>query len=525
MRFSDELFSRQAPQLSIWQTLADFFYPNVGIFTHTAKNNYHIMNDRLLNSRPVRSRRDLADAVGAMLREGKWFEITTQAEPDDEGARWLNWASERMRKLMMFRGTGFSRAMKEGDSFFITFGQFVCSVEMNHTMSNLLYRHWHIKDCAWSEDKEGHIAFVTRRCEMDARNLIRTFGEEKCGKELVDLANKNPFESVQLRHLVLPSEVRGGEQHPQMMQDGTIPEYLPYASVYICERNGEKRLLEDYFRKDMYYIIPRWQTIAGSPYAFSPASSTALPDARMLQAIEETSVESAERYARPTYYARHKIITGPLDLRPDGVTYVDDNQDNNQGDPINVLPTPSHGYPITKDTRESTLQSIEDSFHLPNLKLPDKQMTATEFVEWLKDYQRKNLPLFAPMEKEISAQVCERTFNLLFDHGLFGGIDDVPQSLQGQEVIFKFSSPLRQTENDQQLHKWSQLMEIATNTAQLSPDALTNIDFDEGIRNVVRNTGLPPEVLRDEKSVIALKQMQQQQAEAEAQQAAEAEAK
>jgi len=79
-QLSDQLFKFQYPMLSLYQTLADHFYPERADFTIT-RNVGSEFADSLVDSYPVIVRRDLGNAFNAMLRDGHWFNITTSEAP------------------------------------------------------------------------------------------------------------------------------------------------------------------------------------------------------------------------------------------------------------------------------------------------------------------------------------------------------------------------------------------------------------------------------------------------------------
>ncbi len=506
---TEKMFERQIPMLSVWQTLADYFYPSCGGFTAIHKSTY--IEDYLLNSRPVMARRDLADAVGAMLRDGEWFQITTETEPDLESERWLAWATDRMRKLMTFEGTGFERAMKEGDNFYVTFGQYVSSVQMNREASALLYRHWHLRDCAWFDDEGGMVAGVARKWQCTLRDMARLFGEDKIHEQIKSRLRQEPFDDAEVCHMVIPSDLYG---------DDELESKFPFVSIYIDKANNH--ILEEIGSHDMQYVVPRFSTVAGSSYGHSPAAVTALPDARMLQGISSTMLEAAERYARPTYLASEKAIRGDVNLEPDGVTWVKaDWESNKTTDALQVIEQNHRGFPIGENQHRKTIDDINEAYHLPSLRLPDKQMTATEYIDWAKDFRRKNLPLFAPMEKEISAQICERTFELCMRNGLFGSPRDIPEALHGQDIVFKFLSPLKETDNERKVAEWQKALEVLAQTQQFYPDVWMNLDGDTGLRQAVRNTGVDPRVLVDEEGVVQKKMLAQAERQKQMQEAAE----
>ena len=155
-KFSKERFEKQYPVLSLWQELSEHFYPQRSDFlrTHTIGAE---LTDSLASSQPLLIQRELANSLEAMLRDGVWFEIGIEGEPDHEGRMWLDWASKRLLMLINQRTANFRRATKELDNDYVTFGNGVMSIELNRLANGLLFRTWHMRDCAWWDDENGQV--------------------------------------------------------------------------------------------------------------------------------------------------------------------------------------------------------------------------------------------------------------------------------------------------------------------------------------------------------------------------------
>lgn len=158
----EQMFKQHQPMMSLYQTIADHFYPERADFTY-ARNIGTELADLLVDSYPILVRRDLGDSLSAMLRDGNWFDMGIDGEPDQAGKMWLQWATTRMMKLFNNREANFVRATKEGDHDFITFGSTVISIEVNRKASGLLFRTWHIRDCSWFDDENGQVGGVVRQ--------------------------------------------------------------------------------------------------------------------------------------------------------------------------------------------------------------------------------------------------------------------------------------------------------------------------------------------------------------------------
>lgn len=482
-----DMYGKQGSLLSYWQTLADNFYPERSDFRFV-RNIGAELSDQVVDSYPILTRRDLANSFHAMLRDGDWFDITAAPgnEPDGQGRAWLQWATNRQRAIMGAKHSGFTRAVKEGDHDFATFGNCVISVEPNKAANGITYRTWHLKDCAWEENETGQVGTVARKWQASRIDLIRLFEDRKEGSlspKILELAKKDPYGKEDIRHIVLPTDIYGDEE----MQENEFP----FVSLYIDFDNV--KLIEETPLRASTYVVPRFQTIAGSAYAFSPATVAALPDARTLQAMTFTLLEAAERYARPPLIATSKVVTGNVDMRPGGITWVDDEYDERLGAALRPLSQDRGGFPIGQSERGRVYEVLERAFYLNTINLPmvEKEMTAYEVQERMKQFRRENLPLFAPLEEDYNGQLCEATFDLAMQMGLMGSPQDIPDSLRGQDVVFQYESPLTASQKEEKANRFAQTSTLLRDAAELDAGVIDNIDFDVAVRDAIEGINAP----------------------------------
>ena len=492
-RQAEDLFTKQYPMLSLYQTLADHFYPERADFTVT-RNIGNELADLLVDSYPVLVRRDLGNSFSAMLRDGDWFSMGVKGEADYDGEAWLQWASGRLKDLFDDRSANFVRATKEGDHDFATFGQCAISIEMNKFKNGLLFRNWHLRDMAWFEDETGSISGVVRRWKPTNAQQKSYFGDKVHTKVNENVKDK-PFETSEVHHMVLPGEMYG---------DDSIKN--PYVSIFIDVANNH--LIEAVGINHKYYIIPRFQTIAGGAYAYSPATVVGLPDARALQAMTHTLLEAGERYARPPMIATQKVIRSDVDLAPDGITWVDDEYDEKMGAALRPIAQDRGGFPIGLEMRGDIKQVLASAFYLNKLSLPDvtREMTAYEVSERMKQFRRENLPLFAPIESEYNGQLCEVAFEIAMQGGLLGSPYDIPDSLSGRDVKFKFTSPLSESEEEKKANKFNQVSRMLAEAATLDEGVIDNINFDVALRDAINGMGAPAQWLNGPEQVAQVRQ-------------------
>ena len=119
---SGDLFSKKITLDSLWQEIAENFYPQRADFT-TVRYLGKELADNLTTSYPILAHRDLSNAISTYLRprSQQWFKISVFDEDslDNDGREWLEWATKRMKRFMYSKESGFIRATKEGDADFV----------------------------------------------------------------------------------------------------------------------------------------------------------------------------------------------------------------------------------------------------------------------------------------------------------------------------------------------------------------------------------------------------------------------
>lgn len=399
---------------------------------------------------------------------------------------------------MYDRASQFVRATKEGDHDFAAFGQCVISIELNRMKTGLLYRCWHLRDMAWAEDEEGKIGTIARRWKPTVRDLVSLFGADKVHPETNKTAERFPFNDADIRHIVVKSD----------MVDDKFS--TPYVSIYYDAEH--QHVIEKTGVFTCIYVIPRWQTVSGSQYAYSPATVAGLPDARLLQAMTYTLLEAGEKHTNPPMIAVQEAIRSDVSIYAGGITWVDAAYDEKMGEVLRPLTQDKSGMPLGIDMTRDIRAMLMEAFYLNKLNLPQRapEMTAFEVSQRVQQYIRDALPLFEPMEMEYNGAVCEETFELLFRNGAFGSPLDLPPALRGVDVQFKFESPLHEAIEREKASRYMEGQQFIAQTVQVDPTAAYIINTNIALRDVLEGLGIPAEWTRSEEEVQEIMEQQQQ---------------
>lgn len=513
----DRLFGARSQLMSLWQDIADNFYPERATFT-ASRTTGEDFAAHLATGFPLRIRRELANTLSAMLRprQKMWANVRAVDDAinnDPQSKRWLERASKIMFNVMYERHANFVRATKAGDHDFATFGNAVLDVRLRRNLDGMLYRCHHLAQAAWSENADDAIDELHRKDKQTAKTLVGMF-PKTVSETLKTSADKEPHRKVNIRHIVLPAD-----QYD--LARNRNKERFPFVSIYIDLDHDT--ILEELPRRRLGYVIPRWDLGAFGIYAASPAIMIALPDARLLQAMTISLLEATEKAATPPMIATADVVRSDLNLYAGGTTWVDKEYDEKLGEALRPIATDRGGLQYAFNMLEKVQQQLVEAAYLNKINLPEglgKDMTAYETQKRVEEYVRQALPLFEPMEVEYNGGVCEETFNILLENGAFGRPEDMPQKLRGASVQFKFESPLQQTSERVKAEAFMETANLTKIAMELDPGAKNEINIRKAYRDALDGTQAPADWKRDPEEAAQLDQAQAQQLAAQQQLAA-----
>lgn len=493
----ETFFTKKEPLLSLQQEIAENFYVERADFTVKR----YLSDDyagNLMTSYPLLCRRDLTDQIGTMLRNSNktWFRsIAKDPDRNDYDAKaWLEWATGTQRRIMYAPATLFTKACSQGDADYASFGQCAITVRMNRMGNDLIYRCWHLRDLAWMEDEDGKICAIWRRWKPSNRTIMRLFdGRPGCTvhPSVTRAMITAPEEERQCMHIMVAAD----------MYDGENKQDMAWRSIYYdCSNEHE---MESVAQRNREYVIPRWLTVSGSQYAHSPATVAALPEGRLLQSMTYTLLEAGEKVVNPPMVATEQIIRSDVAIMAGGITWVDPEYDQRSGPALQALTQDSRGMPLSKEMQMDSRSLIAQAFYLNRLTLPQRapEMTAYEVGQRIQEYIRNALPLFEPMEAEYNGALCEETFNVILQHGGFGSPMDMPKSLRGAEVDFRFESPLHDAIEEQKGQKFLEAGKMLAEAAALDKGSYAVLDAKKALRDALEGIGTPIRWMRSEAEV------------------------
>jgi hypothetical protein len=508
-RIGDAAFSKKEQINSLHQEIALNFFPERADFTNK-RNEGEEFADHLFASYPVLARRELGNMLSEFLRPGKFLSIHVDDDELDEGdaeRAYLEYLTDIQWRAMSDPRAHLVTATGQTDHDFAAFGNGVLKYGTNVAGDGLLFRNYHLRDCAWSENAEGTVDCLHRNWNPTARQLKHHFGDA-VSENVKKACAKDPEKTFACRHVVMPSRLyeyksRGGKS-------------FAFTSLYIeCE---SETILEQAGLNHFCYVIPRWQTVSGSAYGVSMATAILLPDGRTLQVVMRTTREAGESYVNPPMVAVSDAIRGDIALYPGGVTTADIEYDERLGEVLRPISQNRGGFPISFDIASALKEDIRSGFFLDKIQLPEttRAMTATEVRRRIQEHIRSAAPITKPIQQEYNHPLCDGVFQVLSEHGVFP-LDQMPESLQGRDIKFKFRSPLDELAEQNEADIFVDVRDrILIPSAQLKPEVLETANLEEATRAAMRAAGWkqdwfnPKEAVEEARAIAEQKQQAEQ---------------
>ncbi len=486
----DRFFAEKQPWDSLNDEIATWFWPASADATSTISPGEEF-TDHLVDSKPSQIFRDLANALGSMLRppDLDWFSLTVNRDDikNSTAARQKLEAMTRTTRAAMYAGdAGYIRATKQGDFDFALTGNSVKSVMNNRYNNGLYYQTWRLKDCAWCEDQWGVVNNLHRKMKLCAIDMKSMFDEEKLPEAVKEnLRNNKPYAKHEVRHVALPIDL--------YEPDRKFPPSARFASVYLTNKGD---VLKETPEPEFPYVVSRWQTVCGWPYGYSPATMVALPDARLVQRIAASIIEATEKSTEPPLIATNQSILGPVSLSAGSITWVDSEYDERLGPAVRPLDLGKNAG-LGQGLLDRKVAEMAGVFFLDKFTLPDtRNRTATEVRLLYQEFIRSTLPIFEPMERESIGAEIDLSVSKLMRLGAYG--EDFPEELQGNDLTYEFKNPLRDARDRMVVEQYQESIGVIGAAAQFDPSVVSAINAKKMFRDVM-NVVAPSDWLYTEK--------------------------
>jgi hypothetical protein len=350
---------------------------------------------------------------------------------------------------------------------------------------------------------------VFRLFYMTRENAVSEFGLDKMAEAIRDAWSEDNSADHRAKLQILHAVFR--RKNGRGVSERATE--MPFASFYVDVAN--QHIMRESGYRSFPYAVFAWDRTGGKKYPISPAIK-ALNDAKLLNKIEETRLEVAQKSADPPVYMP-ETMRGAEALGPGGINYL------KNGDQVPGQIPVGANYPITLEVTNSQAETIKDWFYVDFFLMLQaqgnvNQMTATAVQALQGEKAAVMTSMIVSLEKALRV-VVQRTFDILARQGR---LPDIPAALLGHQnkLKFTFSGVLSQIQKASLRYQGAaRFIGMAQPVAQLGQvyppamEALDRFDFEVILESEARASNLSEKAIREDEDVD---EMRRARAEAQA---------
>ena len=501
-----------------YKELSDFTLPVRGRFLTTDRNKGKKRNTNIIDNTGTLALRTLTSGLVAGLTSPArpWFRLGTQ-DPDlsefGPVRTWLNDVERLMRDVFTRSNiyNVFPTAYQEIGLF--ATGAFLLSEDFKDTIRGYNYT---AGEYYISTNSRGEVDTIYRESPWTVAQLVEKFGKDKVSKAVMNLYNKGQLDEwVTVIQAIEPND----DRIPSMKD----AKNKRFRSVYIEQGSSGKDILGISGYDEFPVMCPRWTLSSGDIYGTGCPGMDSLGDVKQLQMQQKRKGQAIDKMVNPPLSAPQEMIGKRISGLPGDVSYYNSQQGNGA-----VAPMYQVSFSISElkedmmDVRDRIRSAyFADLFLMLSGSQQAQPITAREVAE---RHEEKLLMLGPVLERfngEMLDTTINRTFNIMARNNM---LPPPPEDVQGLDLKVEYISLLAQAQRAIGVSSINQLVGYVGGIAQLKPDIIDKIDFDQSIDEVGSMLGVPARVVRSDDAVLEIRDNRAADAAAEQQQAASAQA-
>lgn len=504
--------------LNLYQEIGDLFRPVrsdiISKKTAGDKENFK----RIFDSFPILAVETFASILLGVLtnKSTKWFNLQTvdgKLGEINTVSTWLSQATEVMWNKLYNPASGFEQALLEAFKDVGAFGTVATLIEEGSKF-DLVFITQNIRNYLVSENSEGRVDSIIIKAQFSARQAIEKFGND-VNEQIKKIAEKNPYELFDFQLHIYPRSERDKTKIDAINK--------AYAGCWVDVKH--KEIVKEIGWDSFPVAVGRSEKSTDELYGTSRAM-IALADARELNAIQQRYAESVELRLRPPliqnadFAARLNLSPGAINKATQNASYAG----RSAIEPINTVGDLNGTLELAQEKK----QSIREIFFLDKMKIFDNpNATATQVLELRAEGFRIMSSVATSIQEYLDA-ILDRTFDILFRksyavNDLDGGgssfnllsgavFPEMPNELKNApELKVVFVNPINQSQQTIELNGIDVLINTVGSIAQMSPDVMDVVNFDNVLRKKRSILNIDPELINDEKTVKQIRQERQSQ--------------
>jgi len=356
------------------------------------------------------------------------------------------------------------------------------------------------------QDDTNRIDSIYRCYNSTAYNIVKKFGVKNVSKTVREAFEKDRGDSwFKVVHAIEPNNLR---------EPGKIDNLnMPYTSVYFEYDNKDKAnpifLREGGFNQ-FPCMTPRWSVNGSEVYGRSPTMD-ALADIKMLQTMQERTIEAIEKMVDPPVNAPADMKKKAVSILPGAVNFSDMTSSKGGMSAVyEVRPDiKAIEYKIER-VHESIDRTLFNDLFLMIANERQRNKTATEVTEISDERMRLLAPVIERICPELLDTAIDRIFAIMETNGM---IPPPPDELTDQDIEIEYVSILAQRQKLVSINSIRQWIAFVMGVAEGKPEIMDTINADEVSEEAGDILGVPPKVIAPKEQREAIRKKREQEIE------------
>jgi len=359
-----------------------------------------------------------------------------------------------------------------------------------------------VGESALANNNKGEVDTLCREFQMTVVQMVEKFGKENCSTTVQDMFTKGNYDTwVDVVHIIEPRRNRDATKRDA--------KNMRFASIYLepgNERGTDKFLKESGFKR-FPVLAPRWVVTGNDVYGTSPGMEC-LGDVKQLQHQQLRKGQAIDYQVNPPLQVPTRYKEATKARLPGGVFYVD-----SQGQSAGVrsafevnLNLQHLGLDIA-DVRERIRSAYYADLFLMMQGDTRSGITATEVAERHEEKLLMLGPVLERLHNELLSPLIDITFDIAEEAGI---LPPPPPELEGMDLNVEFISVLAQAQRAVATQGMDRLLGTVGGLAQMKPEVLDKIDFDQVVDDLGSAYGVNPKIILPDDQVAALREQRAQ---------------
>ena len=491
----DRLLSDRSVAQETWDEIEAFVTPYRGRFFNDQRDEGSIEWHRghVFDSTAVMSHQNLSASLHGSLSSPsiRWFEMTFRDKEMGErkpNAVWLDNANEAVYYAL--QDSNFNLEVNETYQDLCGFG--TAGLILEEEDGELMFSSVPLKEFVFENDWRGNVIRFYRKLEWTPAQILSKFGD-KVPDDIKKMDEDGSDEKQEVMFVIYPTSNRVAK-----LAERQAPSRRKWAKRYFlkkcCTTLGTPG---GYY--EMPAFAPRWRTTSSSMWGNGPAHF-ALADIKSLNRARKIQLVGSEKKIDPPIFAEERAIIADLDLSAASLNVVRDKEG------IIAFNTGFDIFVAQADI-DQLQAAVRNYYFTDQLTFPTPQaqpMTATEAQIRYELMQKLLGPTLGRIQNDLLNPIVSRCFRILLRNGT---IPPPPQEIveSGAQFDIEYIGALSRAQKGDRAASLERFVVAVGNMSPVMPEMVDVVDQEEVVRQLGRDLGVSPKVMRDRDEVATIK--------------------